>query len=197
MKKFGILRQLLIIVILVLTIQNAHAALIIDTGTGSDSQLYLGPSQLLAGKFTLYQDYQITGVQGLIHIYTTGAVNYKIYKDDNAIDILPGNQIYSTPYTIPAASDNWYGPSGLTWGLSAGTYWIALEPDSGDFGMPTSPPNPLSNYAYFTSANKEWMPGGTFSVRIYGESSAVPIPGAIWLLGSGLIGLIGIRRLRK
>ena len=27
--------------------------------------------------------------------------------------------------------------------------------------------------------------------------SPVPIPGALWLLGSGLIGLIGIRRFRK
>jgi len=30
-----------------------------------------------------------------------------------------------------------------------------------------------------------------------GQVSAVPVPGAIWLLGSGLIGLLGIRRRRK
>jgi len=29
------------------------------------------------------------------------------------------------------------------------------------------------------------------------DSSAVPIPGAVWLLGSGLLGLIGIRRKKK
>jgi hypothetical protein len=28
-------------------------------------------------------------------------------------------------------------------------------------------------------------------------ATAVPIPAAVWLLGSGLIGLIGIRRFRK
>ncbi len=30
-----------------------------------------------------------------------------------------------------------------------------------------------------------------------GQVSAVPVPGAIWLLGSGLLGLLGIRRRRK
>ena len=29
---------------------------------------------------------------------------------------------------------------------------------------------------------------------IYGRECNVPIPGAIWLLGSGLLGLVGIRR---
>lgn len=29
---------------------------------------------------------------------------------------------------------------------------------------------------------------------LYGRTSATPIPGAVWLLGSGLIGLVGLRR---
>jgi hypothetical protein len=33
--------------------------------------------------------------------------------------------------------------------------------------------------------------------KIVGETTPVPIPAAVWLLGSGLIGLIGIRRFRK
>ena len=33
--------------------------------------------------------------------------------------------------------------------------------------------------------------------NVYFGTSAVPIPGAVWLLGSGLIGLVGIRRRKK
>jgi hypothetical protein len=47
----------------------------------------------------------------------------------------------------------------------------------------------VSSLAFVGSPNN----AGYFLVR----NSAVPIPAAIWLLGSGLVGLIGIRRFRK
>ena len=34
-------------------------------------------------------------------------------------------------------------------------------------------------------------------IDAFADVSAVPIPGAIWLLGSGLVGLMGLRRSRK
>ncbi len=57
--------------------------------------------------------------------------------------------------------------------------------------------------------NPEWealtfnlsVPGGAYlwldDLHIATESIAVPIPSAVWLLGSGLIGLVGIRRKRN
>lgn len=36
--------------------------------------------------------------------------------------------------------------------------------------------------------------GTTLQVTFSGTGSVVPIPGAIWLLGSGLVGLVGFRR---
>jgi len=31
----------------------------------------------------------------------------------------------------------------------------------------------------------------------YGDVSAVPVPAAVWLFGSGLVGLVGIARRKK
>jgi hypothetical protein len=50
-----------------------------------------------------------------------------------------------------------------------------------------------SNGTWETYSNSAYEP----AFKIVGETTPVPIPAAVWLLGSGLIGLIGIRRFRK
>lgn len=34
-------------------------------------------------------------------------------------------------------------------------------------------------------------------VQVYGDTSPVPLPPSVWLFGSGLVGLIGLRRFRR
>ena len=34
-------------------------------------------------------------------------------------------------------------------------------------------------------------------IALRGDTNEVPVPGAIWLLGSGLLGLVGVRRRRQ
>ncbi|MBI4773893.1 MAG: hypothetical protein HY788_06885 [Deltaproteobacteria bacterium] len=47
-------------------------------------------------------------------------------------------------------------------------------------------------------ANFGWTETGYFDVTFkLKECEAVPIPGALWLLGSGLVGMLGFRRLRN
>jgi hypothetical protein len=67
-----------------------------------------------------------------------------------------------------------------------------------------------SNVVWYTSTagttdvlynNAAWSLYSTSAVapafKISGQTSPVPIPAAVWLLGSGLIGLFGVRRFRK
>lgn len=44
----------------------------------------------------------------------------------------------------------------------------------------------------WSSNGNGWDKASDGNVQVYG--SAVPIPGAVWLLGSGLVGLVGVRR---
>lgn len=47
------------------------------------------------------------------------------------------------------------------------------------------------NYVWRNAGNFDWF---KTDALLYAKFSAVPIPGAVWLLGSGLVGLICLRR---
>ena len=85
--------------------------------------------------------------------------------------------------------------------LSAGTYWLQIDNAASQF----------ADSVYWDQNNgpsqawADWNDGplddyygeGTNSCafKIIGTSSApVPIPAAVWLFGSGLLGLFGVRR---
>jgi hypothetical protein len=50
--------------------------------------------------------------------------------------------------------------------------------------------------------NSDWQNNGRFEMtntfrRVYADFSPIPVPAAVWLFGSGLLGLIGVARRRK
>jgi hypothetical protein len=84
----------------------------------------------------------------------------------------------------PNETPTWDHGSGLYWGLSAGNTVLDLT-----FYLN---PVAINDSVTFTVYTDNTSSGGLFGVCFY--PTPVPIPSAVWLLGSALIGLIGFRR---
>jgi len=184
---------------------SANAATIVDTGPGADSnyRALAGASvlppfgQFLAAEFSIGSSTTVTDIEGWMSFNPSGADGtIAIYLDGGDV---PGAELYATTFFGTGSSDSsWVGASGLSWDLAAGTYWVAFEVRDGqtlETSMPSPSSNPLLNEAFTSRDTGDWNgdDGLDLGIRI----SAVPIPAAAWLFGSGLLGLIGVARKRQ
>ena len=104
---------------------------------------------------------------------------------------------YDLPY-----QPGWYGLDSLSWTLGPGEYWVALEVRPGqDFEatLGNDAPYPMEKYAFYVDGNPDYhldRQNQHWGFRIEGDlaSTAVPVPAAVWLLASGLLGLLGFRK---
>ncbi len=174
---------------------NSYAGFIVDTGPGSSSgtNWSLFSSQSLAAEFTVASNTTITDIEGWMANTNGGTGTIALYSDGGN---LPGTELFSSGFTSSTLSSAaWSGVSGLSWNVAAGTYWVAFEVRPGDAlegAMPGASASPLLNEAFNTGYGTSWSEydGLDIGVRI----SAVPVPAAVWLFASGLIGLIGVAR---
>ena len=121
---------------------------------------------------------------------------------DPANHNLPGEILLSESFLSSApGQETWQGPAPFSLLLTAGSYWLCFEVPATSIFFGTMKDNavyPLADaeYAYSpgTGTYFSYLPNMGTGFRVYGDAAPVPVPGAVWLMGSGLVGLIGLRR---
>lgn len=196
------------------TTSYVHASYIVDTGTPpySNGGIALTANQSLAGQFTITETYIVESVEGWFGGNVDFTITAAIYSNTGdgsgsggsgfGDGGWPKESLYSTTFMhdAPSAGVNaWDGAYGVSWTLDPGTYWLVFDIADGVTDttyMPGDAPSPLAKYAYSYPSTSGWTETGS-AAKLGMRISAVPIPAAIWLFGSGLISLIGIARRKK
>jgi hypothetical protein len=181
-----------------LTATPAMAAFVVDTGAPTDlakPNFTVGPSQSLAGLFTLGAATTIDTAQGFINSNGTGTITVTIYSNGavpDANNILYSASVASSVTGLPGA---WQGVSGQSWALAAGTYWIGFA-STEIGGMYNGAPNPLSAYAF--TSNGTWFQNPLdIGVRLAGGAVPEPTSWAMMITGFGFVGGAMRRRATK
>jgi hypothetical protein len=155
----------------------------------------------LTGK-TLTVDIKITGAVGTVAGASPAMARFYIGSDStnyfvstNAYSInlnnLSNNGSWGT-FTVPVLSTNfmaWPGLGATSFADAAASgEWVGLVFTSADYSANNNAPG----YLGLTSTG-----GAIVMMDNFGTPNPVPVPAGVWLLGSGLAGLVGIRKKRK
>ncbi len=187
--------------------REAQASLVLDSGTPDNSKpaLSLDGNDYYAAEFNLSAGQTITGIQGYITGGDTGVVGdtftISIYANNpsTSLPAVSGGALFSQQASYQA--DGWTGLTNLSTTLSgAGQYWVAFEVGAADSTagllLPIVASNgsaPALKYAFDAGSGYTAMTGDNFGVQV----SAVPLPPALLLFASGILGTGGLLRRRE
>jgi hypothetical protein len=115
-------------------------------------------------------------------INTATLVNTNTGTNPSVLATSAGGAANWDPTTLLSNASNWYlnGPTNAITGLGSATL----------YGV-TSPASNSTNPVTITNLGTVTLSAGGLSLS---APSAVPLPAAVWLLGSGILGLVGIGR---
>jgi hypothetical protein len=203
-------------------ITGTASAYLVDTGPGNyyfgvslGKVQYSNDYEWLAAEFSLGSPSIITSIEGWMFGVISGDLTVAIYTDGGLIEnppypikVGPDTKLFSAPFSLPRpptyplyASSDWYGATGLNWSLGPGTYWVAFETPTGAAlagaalgSMPIPSHSPLGYEARYTSVSPNWHVDENIDIGVRIDGTAVPLPGALLLLGAGLLRLAHYRR---
>jgi hypothetical protein len=174
---------------------------VVDTGPGRAAvlpgDLTLTSTQFQAAQFTLDSDATVVGIEGwLAYLSFAGdlPVEVVVYGDDG--DLPDTTDVFwAQLFFVPSSGafpypGGWYGVDGISLELDAGTYWVAFEPPTDTAGTGAMPPTfdqELDHYAV-GHPTAGWRGDDTLNLGL--RIAAVPEPGALLQLASGVLGLL-------
>ncbi len=182
-----------------LTPLGAHAAFVLDTGTPTAGfPVTLDGNDYYAAEFALGSSQAITSIQAYMTsgLDSPGATfTVALYS---ASDF--GGRFSSPVFAEQATyqQDGWTGLTNLNiTGLAAGDYWAAVEVAGGSdsatgLALPPVSGGSVAALAYAFNAGSGYTTAGATPIGMQVEVAPVPLPGALLLLGSGLLGVGGI-----
>lgn len=183
---------------------NGNASLVLQNDNYSQGGSISFGSNFVSGEMAASTLGPVTALSNLDNIqlmfggsFSTEDIRLFIFEESG--NSTPGNEIFSNSYSLT-------GSSSILGIIDLGAYNIRLSPGEYRIGIEFSKVTPptighdldgIQDSRNWVYAGHQWYDAASLGIGgdwvIRAEVSTVPIPGAIWLLGSGMIGVLGIR----
>jgi len=211
MKKF----ILLFTFVMVFSTHNATAALLTGDVLAFGEGSYFAMDLNSDGAFTAEEQFTISMFEGIrIGSIQTATGSHSGPPDgtempsiDNPWAFSGNTGMHSTTSAVTEVSPGVLDFSGWTVNWNGFLIPMGGDPLRGDTGQASivCSPSPcsignrfvLDYFAHVPQPDPSNKGGVQYALHLEGQVSAVPIPAAVWLFGSGLVSLVGVARQRK